>query len=382
MRFLFTSNPLYGHLLPLLPLVEAAVDAGHEVVVATGPDLVLELERRGHHAWPIGQSLAEIYAGVAAVAPATEESDFEQAIGRGMAMFATPAMHRGRDLQRLTATWRPDVVVREIYELGGSYVTARSGLQVLHGLGAHYPGFVQLAEAAQERVASALGPAALTGPYASLPYVDPFPEALQPPDDRPFSDVLPIRAELGTPRPEDRLPADFAQLPCERTVYLTLGTVFKPDSFRAPLLAPSELDVNVVVTCGFGTEPRALGPLPSNVAVAQFVPQALLLPRCAAVVSHAGAGTVIGALACGLPQVCLPRGADQFSNADQVARTGAGVTLVPEQVTPTAVRDAVRRILDDPSFEVAARRLQGEIAGSPTPADVLAELVRRAEGQT
>jgi UDP:flavonoid glycosyltransferase YjiC (YdhE family) len=47
MRILCTSNPLVGHWLPMLPLARAAREAGHDVIIATGPDAVPEIERRG-----------------------------------------------------------------------------------------------------------------------------------------------------------------------------------------------------------------------------------------------------------------------------------------------------------------------------------------------
>lgn len=47
MRILFTSNPLVGHVFPLLPLMYAARNAGHEVMVATGAELIPELRTRG-----------------------------------------------------------------------------------------------------------------------------------------------------------------------------------------------------------------------------------------------------------------------------------------------------------------------------------------------
>ena len=36
-QLLFTASPAYGHLLPLLPMVRAAMTAGHDVRLATGP---------------------------------------------------------------------------------------------------------------------------------------------------------------------------------------------------------------------------------------------------------------------------------------------------------------------------------------------------------
>ncbi|MGH3451936.1 MAG: glycosyltransferase [Haloechinothrix sp.] len=41
----------------------------------------------------------------------------------------------------------------------------------------------------------------------------------------------------------------------------------------------------------------------------------MVLPRCDAAVSHGGSGSVMGALAHGLPQVLFPMGADQPQNA-------------------------------------------------------------------
>jgi hypothetical protein len=71
---------------------------------------------------------------------------------------------------------------------------------------------------------------------------------------------------------------------------------------------------------------------------------------------HAGAGTVIGAVSQGVLVVCLPRGADQFANAEQVTRLGAGLTLRPDQVSVESIRNATRRVLDETSYATAAAR--------------------------
>jgi UDP:flavonoid glycosyltransferase YjiC (YdhE family) len=86
----------------------------------------------------------------------------------------------------------------------------------------------------------------------------------------------------------------------------------------------------------------------------------------------------MGALAYGVPVVCLPCGADQFANAAQVARTGAGITLLPDQVSVESIRDATHRVLDEASYSAAARKLRSEIELLPDPAAVVEELTRRA----
>jgi MGT family glycosyltransferase len=145
-----------------------------------------------------------------------------------------------------------------------------------------------------------------------------------------------------------------------------------------PLEALRELPVNVVLTCGYDVDPVAFEPLPRNVAAERWVSHSLLLPRCSAVICHAGAGTLMGALACGVPVVCLPCGADQFANAALVARTGAGMTLLPDQVSVESIRDATHRVLDEASYSAAARKLRSEIELLPDPAAVVEELTRRA----
>lgn len=87
-------------------------------------------------------------------------------------------------------------------------------------------------------------------------------------------------------------------------------------------------------------------------------------------VSHAGSGTALGTLAAGLPQLCLPQGADQFLNAAAVAKGGAGISLAPDAATPAAIQDAVRRLLDDASYCDAAARIALSIAAMPSPDDV------------
>ena len=377
MRILYTSNPLVGHWLPMLPLARAAQQAGHDVVIATGPDAVPEIERRGFTTWSIGSDLRTIQTGMRSRPRSAAETDEERTVADGLAVFADPAIARARDLLDRTADWRPDVVVQEIYELGGTYVPAH--LHVLYGLGAHYPNFIRLAELALGYVRPTLGEPARRVPMADTPYVDPFPPMLQPPDDHPFTDVIAMRVGAGQVRPGDVLPDTVVGLPHERTVYLTLGTFFNGAAdFAVPLEALGELPVNVVVTCGYDVDRGAFEPLPRNVAVEQWVSQALLLPRCSAVVCHAGAGTLIGALAYGVPVVCLPRGADQFANAEQVARTGAGITLLPDQVSPASIRDATRRVLDETSYTAVARKLRSEIELLPDPSAVVEELTRRA----
>ncbi|MEV0128323.1 hypothetical protein AB0H83_07630 [Dactylosporangium sp. NPDC050688] len=63
MRVLFTACPMFGHVNPMLPLIDAARDAGHDVVVATGADVVAHLRGRGVTTWTAGPTHREAGGG-------------------------------------------------------------------------------------------------------------------------------------------------------------------------------------------------------------------------------------------------------------------------------------------------------------------------------
>jgi MGT family glycosyltransferase len=69
---------------------------------------------------------------------------------------------------------------------------------------------------------------------------------------------------------------------------------------------------------------------PANVTVVERAPHREVLRHASAVVTHAGHGTVIKALAAGVPVVALPLGRDQLDNAARVAHHGAGLRLKPK----------------------------------------------------
>ena len=130
-------------------------------------------------------------------------------------------------------------------------------------------------------------------------------------------------------------------------------------------------------TVGRDNDPSALGPTPANAHVEQFIDQAQVLPHCAAVVHHAGAGTMFGVLAHGLPSVALPQSADNFINAALLARAGAARKLMPGEVTDASVRSGLRSVLDNASYRQRAQLLADEINAMPSPREVASLLANR-----
>jgi UDP:flavonoid glycosyltransferase YjiC (YdhE family) len=119
--------------------------------------------------------------------------------------------------------------------------------------------------------------------------------------------------------------------------------------------ALAHLRVRGLVTVGPAIDMRTL-PRAPNVTVVESVSHDEVMPYCAAVICHAGHGTVVRPLMHGVPIVCLPTGRDQPENAARVAWRGAGIRLSPKAGV-RRIRAATARVLSEPSFRRAAQNL-------------------------
>jgi MGT family glycosyltransferase len=154
------------------------------------------------------------------------------------------------------------------------------------------------------------------------------------------------------------------------------------DVLQRAATALGELPVRGLVTTGPAVPVDAID-APANVTVVERAPHREVLRHASAIVTHAGHGTVIKALAAGVPVVAMPLGRDQLDNAARIAHHGAGLRLKPK-ASPGAIASAVRRVLDEPSFAANAERLAAAIAAEVAQdraAEELEELAApRSEG--
>ena len=103
-----------------------------------------------------------------------------------------------------------------------------------------------------------------------------------------------------------------------------------------------------------GASPPRRSPCRRNARLVDWLSYARTMPRCAAVVCHAGHGTVVRALASGVPVVACPHAGDMAENAARVRWAGLGVSLPRRFHTPRGVRLAVRRLLAEPGYARAS----------------------------
>jgi UDP:flavonoid glycosyltransferase YjiC (YdhE family) len=136
--------------------------------------------------------------------------------------------------------------------------------------------------------------------------------------------------------------------------------------------AVSKLPVRALVTVGPSLDPAAFHG-GQNLAVVGSAPHDQVFPRASAVITHAGMGTVMRALAHGLPLVCMPQGRDQHDIAARVRWHGAGLRLGP-RASAAKIRAALHRVLHQPSFREAAERLRQAIQADLVADRAIAEL--------
>ena len=144
------------------------------------------------------------------------------------------------------------------------------------------------------------------------------------------------------------------------------------DALQRAATALAGLPVRGLVTTGPAIPVETID-APANVTVVERAPHSEVLRHAKVIVTHAGHGTVLKALAAGVPVVAMPLGRDQLDNAARVVHHGAGLRLKPT-AKPDAIATAVRRVLEEPSFSAAAERMAAAIAAETAEDLAAAEL--------
>jgi UDP:flavonoid glycosyltransferase YjiC (YdhE family) len=378
MKVLFTCVVGHGHFYPMVPLARALEAAGHRVAVATDPGFCGHVREVGFEAFPAGLDQAEALARFVAATPGWAEIPPQDRMP-----IQFPGMFAGvrvpwmvDDLKPLMASWRPDLVIHDTAELAGAIVAESAGIaHVEHSFGILRPAMIRaVAIEILAPIAARLGvlDPGVSGSNGEL-YLDICPPGIQQREIVEVAHVQRLRPDGIDGDGEAALPGWVVELPARPTVYVTMGTIFNTsvDVFATVLEGLRTENVTVIVTVGGAGDPALLGSQPDNVHIERFISQSLLLPHCDLMISHAGSGATVGALAAGVPMLAIPQGADQFVNAGAVARVGAGLRLLPSEFTAAGVRDAARELLSDGRFTDVARAEQVAIRQMPPPASVV-----------
>ena len=415
MRFLCVSAQLAGHLDwgGYLPTAVELMRAGHDLLWTTGRELQNELDAQGVPVhilqetgwrWPPPPPLHK---------GAASEEEFQRLrMIRSLDQWLDVERVRAATLELIEAArrFRPHLIVSDMFTAAAGITAELLGVPFAvagwpavqpepPGPRGGAPGPV--GELARQRVDALLGdfgvtgvnwaqdgPAALRSPSLHLTYWSPrwYAGARLLPQTRMVGGVAP------PPRPRqspwlERLPAD------RPWIFITLGTAFTRDNnfFVCAAHAAAQAGGVPILAVGKGFDAEGTeggwtaretailrSRLPQPSALVERVRFEEVLPYTAAAIHHGGAGTTHALVTHGVPQIVVPKAADQARQASGVVRSGVGYPIPPKQMTVPLATEALHKILpDDAPARRNAASLREEFAslgGTPKAAQILASV--------
>jgi MGT family glycosyltransferase len=388
----FFGEPGWGHTNPTLPLVAELVRRGERVIYYSVETFRESIERAGAVFRPYGETFpfdsSEVYT--------NQVKHFEQFLLASQLMLARllPAIRQER----------PDAIVHDQLAVWGRFMAELLDVPAVSCMTmfAITPSMI-LADPAQIRnrltsqsmlrhiraladdISATYGvqrvglfDMANNAGQLNIVFTS---RAFQPGGSR-FDETYQFVGPSLQPRTDE---ADFpfeALEPGKPLVYISLGTLFndRPEFYRLCLAALESSPCQVVLAIGHRTAMQALGPVPGNAMVREYVPQLAVLERATLFISHAGMNSANEALYYGVPLLLAPQSADQPWVAQRVSHLGAGRLLRPRDMRPDRLRQRVEGLLADPSYARTSGRIGQtlrEAGGYMRAADAIQRLLRQ-----
>jgi UDP:flavonoid glycosyltransferase YjiC (YdhE family) len=349
MKFLFTVGGSQAAVFGVAPLAGAARNAGHEILLAADEPMMETAEA----------------VGLPAVSITPERMRHGQD-------FAT-ASARVDVLLDLAEAWPPDLVVGALSQVP-KLLAAR--LKVPYVRHVWYIGpMADRDRRAEEELRPELERLGLAGLPDPAMFIDVCPPSLRSPHD---SDPQPMR---WIPRNRQRrlAPWMYTRPMGRRRVLITSGTrslmLSTPGSSMRHLVDQLALVGAEVLIAAPEEAAGKFGAQLGDVRIG-WIPLDVVAPTCDLAVHHGGATTAMTLMAAGVPQLIIPDNGYGKAVGQALSDFGAALLVLPHQQgsdqDPGAVIAAgCREILSSPRYAQQARSLATEIAGLPTPAEVV-----------
>ncbi|BBM82079.1 glycosyltransferase [Candidatus Uabimicrobium amorphum] len=408
MKILFTVIAAAGHIHPTLPIAQQLQRRGHEVVYATGGDMVHTLENLGFHA--IALLLGEVDS------PEQMNEPIHKHHGRRNPYslyiefrYLFSVIYRARlELEKHITNWRPDLIITDFSTPVGASLgtvhdipwitttTVPACIRTYDGTPAFLGGW-GISRHFLHRWRNRLGV------YAC--------EVFRHGVDWLFSKELrKLGLKLNLPSRHDGLyspfailglsiwefeyarswpkhfhmlgPLDYQHSPLSLSedcldflhtttpkIFVTLGThlgnikrQFVPRMIRHF----GTLPFRFVISLG-GHQLNDFPPLPGNVKVVDYIAYDQILEKVDVVIHHGGMGIIYHAIAKGCPAITVPQGYDQFDNAQRIADLGIGLRITNRQLLGRRLHRCISTILDDERYRSRTAQLAKVMANNYQP---------------
>ncbi len=421
LRFVLAFQPGRGHWARMSGIAAVLRQRGHEISLATSASFRNQVDECGSRFIPIGPRWREDEL---ATSPARERSSLVEALRRHSSTIASyfygGAPKAAADLQRALRADRPDLLVGD-YTMLAAAPTAEAlgipwatifGLSISFSLegwppfGSELPytraparrrDYARIEKEILAENRKLYAPVRRLWRQAGLDVADPwrayadpvhlgivgsireceFPHADDLKNIHYVGPLLDAAADAGE---IDRETAAFIDASREfPLVHVTLGTTYGgADILRRIVDALRRRPIRLLVACGLADVDALRRHLdsPGRMLFRRSFPHARIMDKLDALICHGGANTLMKALHHGVPTLNIPLGAEQRSNAARFEYSGLGKMILPTQLSPAAIRGAVKALLD-PRGRCArtARRLaaQARRAGGARRAALLLE---------
>ncbi|MCZ2826115.1 MULTISPECIES: nucleotide disphospho-sugar-binding domain-containing protein [unclassified Modestobacter] len=368
MRVLLVASPMIGHVLPHVPVALALQAAGHGGLLATAADGVGAARRAGVPAHDVApglsmspvmiRSLLRHPVRIGRMVRGDEGTD-----GVGL-LFAAVSKAMTPGTVQLAEEWQPHLVLHEGLAAAGAIVAGRREVP-----GVLVDALLFDARDLFHAVARSLGRTPLSHADDALP--EPVDALVAVPAS------LHERARIGRPMRyvvaagHGDVPEQFTRRGTRPILLVSRSTVDdpRPDRLMTRVVdAARDADLDVVLVRPDRAVARRT--LPPNVTTTDWLPFADVLPHVAGVVHHGGAGTLMSALAAGVPQIVVPGAGDRTKHSRLVAARGAGLAVPLDELTSATLE----RLATDPELRATAGEGAAEIATMPDPSEVVGDL--------
>lgn len=422
MKVLFTVPPAFAHINPVVPLAGALQGAGHEVRLATHPEMTDVARAAGLTAVGVGERdfpkasarlendelhdriSAAIAADIAAGDPERGERMPAKPVIRALQRYYNPAPVGAEgsslmvdDLVEFARGWRPDLIIWDFVSFPAAIAARECGA-------AHARIILSVDDIAWARKKILQR---LRVPGSGLD-TDPMAAYMRPMLDR-FGQQFAEELILGqwtidhSPAIRMRMPHDHLRYVYTRQVPFN-GSAVVPNWLHAPRERPRvalslgagirsfqpagpskvlveeffdmavDLDIELVATLD-ERQLRSVGTIPEQVRVMDYLPLNLLLPTCAAIIHHGGGGTLSAAVPHRVPQLIWPERSQYYHDfARYVERGGAGLIIDDDPFDAEVVKKQLVQVLNEPSFKEGAEDLYRDTLAVPPPTDIVASL--------
>ena len=407
MKILFASMPADGHFNPLTGIAAHLAGRGHDVRWYAGPVYGAKLDRLSMRWFPYQQATEVMASNLNALFPERARLKGPKLISFELdKFFVSQVENHFQDLVAIMAEWQFDALVCD-----GALYAEKLVAESLHvpvfavaitmvmpdaqspppffGLHPARTPLGQLQHAIVRKMLAS-GMRAGTAHYNEIlarhgiaPIrLDGFPHepmlsarrvflngspGLEFPDYQPLANaeyvgpLNPARRAIG---PDTPLP-DAVVDPSKKVVAVSQGTVDNTDPGKliVPTIEALKDSEYVVVATTAGAQTAALRarfPQP-NVVIEDFIDYDDLFPHVDVFVTGGGFGSTLAAFLHGVPVVGAGKREGKNDINARVGYNRLGIDLRSEHPKPAAIRKAVRRLLDDPTYATRVANLRAEL---------------------